>query len=98
MDYKTLCVELNLDCLFSTLQHRLHQRGYYRYTACQKPYLTVAQVIGRLLWAITYIFWHKEWLKVFWSDEVTFLVRGRTCKEKVTRKRGEHLYPTCIQH
>jgi hypothetical protein len=29
---------------------------------------------------------------------VTFLVGGRTCKEKVTRKRGERTHPTCIQH
>jgi len=35
---------------------------------------------------------------VLWSDEVTFLVRGRTIKEMVTRKRGERTYPTCIQY
>jgi transposase len=37
-------------------------------------------------------------LKVLWSDEVTFLVGGRTVKQKVTRKRGERTHPTCIQH
>jgi hypothetical protein len=35
---------------------------------------------------------------VLWSDEVTFLVGGRSAKEKVTRKRGERTHPTCIQH
>jgi hypothetical protein len=30
-----------------------------------------------------------EWLKVLWSDEVTFFVGGRTMKQRVTRKAGE---------
>ena len=96
LDYDAIIRELKLDCASSTLQKRLHQRGYYRCVTCQKPYLTAAQVIGRLLWAITHIFWTKEWLKVLWSDEVTFLVGGRSVKEKVTRKRGERTHPTCI--
>jgi hypothetical protein len=44
------------------------------------------------------MFWTVEWLKVRWSDEVTFLIGGRSAKEKVTRKRGERTHPTCIQH
>ena len=98
MDYEALVKELGLDCKASTLQKRLHQRGYFRYVACQKPYLTAAQVLGRLLWAITHIFWHEEWLKVLWSDEVTFLVGGRTVKARVTRNKSERTHPTCIQH
>jgi hypothetical protein len=47
---------------------------------------------------MAHIFWHAEWLKVLWSDEVTFLIGGRTAKEKVTRKRGERHCETCIQH
>jgi hypothetical protein len=35
---------------------------------------------------------------VLWSDEVTFLIGGRTAKEKVTRKRGERHCETCIQY
>ena len=96
LDYATLCKEMNLTCVPSTLQKRLHQRGYYRCTAYQKPYLTALQVIRRLLWAITHIFWHEEWLKVLWSDKVTFLVGGRTCKEKITRNKKERFHPTCI--
>jgi len=34
----------------------------------------------------------------FGMAEVTFLVGGRTVKEKVTRRRGERFHPTCIQH
>jgi hypothetical protein len=98
MDYQALVDELELECTASTLQKRLHQRGYFRCIACQKPYLTATQVLGRLLWAIAHIFWHEEWLKVLWSDEVTFLVGGRTVKCRVTRKKGERTHPTCIQH
>jgi hypothetical protein len=98
LDYEHLVYELKLEVTASTLQHRLHQRGYFRCVACQKPYLTSAQVIGRFIWAIAHIFWQAEWLKVWWSDEVTFLVGGRTIKQKVTRKKGERTHPTCIQH
>jgi hypothetical protein len=90
--------ELGLSCTSKTLKRRLKQRGYFRCIACQKPYLTPDQVHGRFLWAIAHIFWHLEWRKILWSDEVTFLIGGRSAKEKVTRKRGERCCPTCIQH
>ena len=96
LDFTLLRNELQLECSVETLERRLKQRGYFRCVACQKPYLTAAQVIAPLLWAITHIFWTKEWLKVLWSDEVTFLVGGRTVKQRVTRKRGERTHPTCI--
>ena len=35
LDYNHLVLELKLDITFSTLQRRLHQRGYYRCVACQ---------------------------------------------------------------
>jgi hypothetical protein len=35
---------------------------------------------------------------VLWSDEVTFLVGGRTVKQRVTRNKDERTHPTCIQH
>ena len=46
LDYQHLVLELKLDVTASTLQRRLHQRGYFRCVACQKPYLTSAQVLG----------------------------------------------------
>jgi hypothetical protein len=98
LDYTILRDELQLDCSVETLERRLKQRGYFRCVACQKPYLTAAQVLARFLWAIAHIFWTTEWLKVLWSDEATFLVRGRTVKQKVTRKQGERYHLTCIQH
>ena len=66
--------------------------------ACRKPYLTAARVIAQLLWAITHIFWTKEWIKVLWSDEITFLVRGRTVKERVTANKNKYTHPRCIQY
>ena len=98
LDFSLLHDELRLECSVKTLERRLKQRGYFRCVACQKPYLTAAQVIGRFLWAIAHIFWTKEWLKVLWSDEVTFLVGGRTVKQRVTRNKDERTHPTCIQH
>ncbi|PMD53076.1 uncharacterized protein K444DRAFT_619742, partial [Hyaloscypha bicolor E] len=65
-----------------------HITRYFKYVACQKPYLTVAQVLARFLWAITHIFWTTEWLKVLWSNKVTFLVGGRTVKERYQFHRG----------
>jgi hypothetical protein len=102
MNWWKLREELGVACSVVTLERRMHQRGYYRCVACQKPYLTMAQVKGRFLWAISHMFWTIEWLKILWSDEVTFLVGGRSAKAKVTRntKRGhsERYCATCIQH
>ena len=89
LKYSVLIEELKLPYTPKYLQVRLKQRGYFRCTTCQKPFLTAAQVIARFLWAIAHIFWQEEWLKVLSWDEVTFLIGGKTAKEKVTRKRGE---------
>jgi hypothetical protein len=74
LDFHLLHAELKPECSVKTLEKRLKQRGYFRCVACQKPYLTAAQVLARFLWATAHIFWTVEWLKVLWSDEVTFLV------------------------
>ncbi len=39
-----------------------------------------------------------EWLKVLWSDEVTFQVGGRSAKARVTRNKSERCYLNCIQY
>ena len=94
--------ELSFACSVETLKRRMHQRGYYRRVACQKPYLTLAQVTARYLWAIAHLFWTVEWLRVLWSDEVTFLVGGRSTNVKVTRNtnkgESEQYCEDCIQH
>ena len=44
-DYLQLKTELQLDCSIDTLEQRLKEQGYYRYIACQKPYLTLKQSV-----------------------------------------------------
>jgi hypothetical protein len=41
--------KLKLTCIPEWLATRLKQRDYHRYIACQKPYLTAAQVLSRFL-------------------------------------------------
>ena len=96
LQWPKLREELELKCSVTTLERRLHQRGYYRCVACQKPYLTLAQVTARFIWGIAHIFWTIEWLKILWSDEVTFLVGSKSAKEKVTRNKRERYCENCI--
>jgi len=56
------------------------------------------QVKARFLWAMAHIFWTLEWLRVLWSDEVTFLIGGKSGKERVSRNNQERWCETCIQH
>jgi transposase len=49
LNFTLLHDELNLECTVKTLERKLKQRGYFRCIACQKPYLTAAQVIARFL-------------------------------------------------
>lgn len=98
LQWPKLREELKLKCSVQTLERRLHQRGYWRCVACQKPFLTLAQVTSRFLWAMAHIFWTIEWLRVLWSDEVTFLVGGRSAKARVTRNCSERHCLNCIQH
>jgi hypothetical protein len=64
MQWPKLREKLNLKCFIETFVYRLNKRGYYRYIIYQKPFLTFAQIKARFLWAIAYIFWTVEWLKV----------------------------------
>jgi hypothetical protein len=90
--------ELKLKCSVTTFKRRFDSRGYYRYAACQKPYLTLVQVKAHFLRAMAHIFWRVERLKVLWSDEVIFLIGGRIAKQGVTRNCYERICETCIQH
>lgn len=44
------------------------------------------QARARWIWAIEHMFWWLEWRRILWSGEVTFLIGGRKCKDRVTRK------------
>ncbi|RFU26349.1 hypothetical protein B7463_g9989, partial [Scytalidium lignicola] len=100
LDFQHLHDELHLECSTQTLERRLKEAGYFRCVACQKPYLTLLQANNRMIWGLGHIFWRKEfeWRRVLWSDEVTFLVGGRTVKQKVTRNLCERFCENCIQH
>ena len=100
LDYVHLQHELDLACSPRTLEQWLKQCGYFCCVACQKPYLTLVQAAAQWIWGIDHIFWwkEKEWRKVLWSDEVTFLVGGCTVKQRVTRNKQDRFCSTCIQH
>jgi hypothetical protein len=102
MNWPKVREELGLVYSVETFKCRMHQRGHYRCVACQKPYLTLVQVTARYLWAIAHLFWIVEWLRVLWSDEVTFHVEGQSAKVKVTRNTHhgelERYCEDCIQH
>ncbi|RFU33033.1 hypothetical protein B7463_g3305, partial [Scytalidium lignicola] len=49
LDYALLRDELELTCSVKTLEKKLKQQGYFRCVACQKPFLTTAQVLARSL-------------------------------------------------
>jgi len=90
--------ELKLSCLVKTLKRRCKEAGYYSCICCQKPYLSKAQANARWMWAITYMFWGIcEWSRILWSDEVTFQIGGKKCKERCIRNRDERCHPDCIQ-
>jgi len=98
LDYPQIKYELNLSCSTKTLSRRLKEAGYYSCICCQKPYLTKAQAKARWLWGITYMFWGLwEWSQILWSDEVTFLIGGKKCKQRCIRNRKERCHPDCIQ-
>jgi len=45
------------------------------------------------------MFWVIEWLYILWSDEVTFLIRSKLAKVRVSRSAEEgRYYENCIQH
>lgn len=56
LNYMELHAQLRLEYTLELLELRLKQRGYYRCTACQKLYLTAAQVTARFIWAIAHVF------------------------------------------
>jgi hypothetical protein len=47
LNYEQLRNELGLKCSPKTLERRLKESGYFRCTACQKPYLTQVQARAR---------------------------------------------------
>jgi hypothetical protein len=90
--------ELQLSCSIKTLKRRCKEAGYYSCICCQKPYITKTQANARWLWGITHMFWTIwEWSQILYSDEVTFQVGGKKCKQRCIRNKKERCHPDCIQ-
>ena len=80
-----------------TIRKAFEDRGYSKYTACQKPWLTKAALEQRR--KLYYQFQHwtvKDWRRIRFSDEF-HLGQGPKRKLKVIRKRGERYCRDCIQ-
>ncbi|KUJ08032.1 uncharacterized protein LY89DRAFT_765471, partial [Mollisia scopiformis] len=85
--------ELQLSCSVKTLKRRCKEAGYYSCICCQKPYLTKTQANARWLWGIAHMFWTIwEWSQILYSDEVTFQVGGKKCKQRCIRNKKERCY------
>jgi transposase len=98
LDWTQVHTKLKLECSTKTLERRLKEHGYYRCVACQKPYLTRRQAAIRWIWSFKVLFWSWQWFTILWSDEATFMIGGKSVKQKMTRKAGERFHPDCIQH
>ena len=57
LDLQSLHDELELEYSVKILERRLKEAGYYRYTACQKLFLTIAQAAKHWTWAFVHLFW-----------------------------------------
>ena len=54
---------VNVPVSKSTVSHRLHEVGYGRYVAWEKPHLSLKNIQQRLEWAIG----HRDWAKSQWK-------------------------------
>jgi transposase len=52
LNYVQLKNELGIEASARTIERRLKEEGYYRYVACQKPYLTRIQAAQRWLYGL----------------------------------------------
>jgi ketohexokinase/beta-glucosidase len=97
LPYHKVVRELQLPVNASTLSRTLAKRGYYRYKALRKPYLTTVHREARVQFARDHLHWTwEEWSLILWSDESW--VKDEVHKKiYVTRKEGEALDNTCLQ-
>ena len=86
---------LGLSISERTVRRILRSEGYGRYVARAKPYLSPAQKLKRLEFALKYRYWREEWKRVIFSDEAA-MQNGDTSFH-VTRKAGEEYLDECLQ-
>lgn len=82
---------------YATLVRAFARWGYHYHTPDSKPFLTKAQKLARLAFAVSY--WHKSaewWQKGIYTDETIVRTNLRR-RVKVLRKRGERRRIDCIQ-
>jgi hypothetical protein len=60
---------LGLSISERTVHRILRSKGYGRYVARAKPYLSPAQKLKQLEFALKYRYWREEWKRVIFSDE-----------------------------
>jgi ketohexokinase/beta-glucosidase len=88
--------ELELPVNASTLARALAKRGYHRYRALRKPYLTAVHREARFRFARDHLHWTwEQWSIILWSDE-TWVKDELHKKVYVTRTAGEDLDDTCL--
>jgi transposase len=79
-----------------TLRRRFKERGFLARRPYRKPLLTPRMVKSRLLWAKMHKKWsQKDWNKVIFSDESTFVILDDKA-QFVRRRPGEELDRNCI--
>jgi hypothetical protein len=91
-----LDLAVRFGCGVKALRKGLRKRGYKRYRALPRPYLSEANKRQRLVWAQEHLSWSDEmWRRVLWSDE-TWTRSTRHKGVRVTRMQGEELEETCL--
>jgi len=79
------------------VRRALHEEGFHRRIARQKPFLTPAQKTKRFNWALEHAHWEvEEWRRVIWTDEAAFNVGGAHGCIWVTWWPGEEYAEDCL--
>jgi len=92
-DYKEMLETSNINISKSTIERRLKEYGFKKYTPLCKPQLSFKQRKRRVEWARKYVVKGEDyWDKVIFSDESSFVLPVGP-NGKIWRKKGEGLKP-----
>jgi len=79
-----------------TIRGTLNRRGYRRYPAVRKPFISEENHCKRLQFAYNHLNWTAaQWAEIFWTDE-TWVAGRRHRKTWITRRIDEAYNPTCV--
>jgi len=80
-----------------SIRKRLHEANLYGRAARKKPLLVKRHRDARLQWCRDKRSWtQRDWEKVLWSDESKFCLVGSVGCQRVWRRPGEALKPSCV--